>query len=145
MLKKIVESLVLDEDYPKRYREIEIYTRILNGELYDHLPFCYSDEKSGVGGEYIPLSKRRPSVKANFCKLVVDDSVSLLFGSDHFPKISYEDDEQRQLLENLITCYNINKVMIDAATTGSVGSVCLIVKVIDKKLIIEVKNTKYLF
>ncbi len=58
--------------------------RVLDGTLYDALPFEFHDERT-ASGEYIPLRRRRPSVRYALARVVVEDSVALLFSEGHFP------------------------------------------------------------
>lgn len=143
MFKQIIKSSNPDKDYPERCITIDMYTRVLNGELYDCLPYFFSQEYDS-SGKYIPLHRRQPSVRYNLCKIVVDESVSLLFGTDHFPSIASSNKELAKQLENIITDAKLQKVMIEAATTGSVGSVVLILRIIDGLIDVEVLSTQYL-
>lgn len=148
MLKQIKNNLNLDKDYPERSRMIDLFTRVLNGELYDKLPFAFSQEYDS--GRYIPLSQRQPSVVTNLCKVVVDESVSLLFGSDHFPDINIEDlnDEEeetvKESVDKVVKGIDLRKIMLEAALTGSVGSVVLFLRIIEGEPQVEVKGTQYL-
>lgn len=122
---------------------IDLYTRVYDGKLYDHLTYFYFQEREGgTNGAYIPLNMRQPSVKIPFCKLVVDNSVSLLFGNDHFPKIGCEDDTLREKLEEMMTDYKFNAIMSRSATIGSTGSVIIFVNIYDGILKLEPKSTK---
>lgn len=143
MLKQIVQQLGLDADYPKRSQTIDVYTRILNGELYDGLKYVFSDEYSSTG-QYIQLWRRQPSVRNSLCKVVVDQSVSLLFGKDHFPDINGGSDEMSEQLNNIAESINLRQTMIEAALTGSVGSVVLFLRIIEGEIQVEVKSTQYL-
>jgi hypothetical protein len=144
MLNYFLSTIPWDKDLSQRARMIDIYTRVYDGTLYDHLKYFYFQERqNGVNGNYIPLHLRQPSVKTNFCKLVADNSVSLLFGSDHFPRIASEDIKLRDDLEDIITYYKVNKTMARAATIGSTGSVVIFVRVLEGALRLEPKNTKY--
>ena len=119
--KTIQETWQRDEDMPDRSWRLMMLRKVLNGKLYDQIKHPFSDEQTGAG-EYIPLRKRRPSVRSNLCRTVVDDSVSLLFGEDHFPTVSIPDGDMGKALSRLLKEIKLNEVMIDAATKGSVGS-----------------------
>ncbi len=142
-----------DNDYPERCLRIELLTRVLKGQIYNHLKYAFHEEITGNGdyASYVPLRKRRPSVRYNLCKIVVDDSVSLLFGADHFPKIDCAndktkktDEKTKELLELLIKETKINKTLIEAATLGSVGSVVVLLKIYENCVYFETKTTQYL-
>lgn len=144
MLKKIIESLNQDKDYPDRAHKIDVYTRVLNGELYDKIPNSFSDEYDS-SGKYIPLYKRRPSIKTPLCKSVVDSSVSLLFGEDHFPEIIADaNDDEKYKLNKIFDGIKLRETMISAALNGSVGSVVLFIRFVNGEPQIEVKGTQYL-
>ncbi|WP_332351203.1 hypothetical protein [Asaia spathodeae] len=67
-----------------RTRRLLALQKVLAGAQYDALPYPFASERSNAG-EYIPLSQRRPSVRTNLCRTVVDEAVSLLFGNTHWP------------------------------------------------------------
>lgn len=145
MFTELIKTFQFDKDYPARAQMIDAYMRVLNGEQYDKLPYAFTQEYDSQGG-YVPLRMRQPSVKYNMCKLVVDDSVSLLFGKDHFPTIITNEhdikvDNQIKLIAKSI---NLRKIMTEAAITGSVGSVAIFVRVINQCFRVEVKGTQYL-
>lgn len=135
-----------DEDYPERALRIELLTRVLKGQTYSHLNYSFHDEYSGGGqnASYIPLRKRKPSVRYNICKIVVDDSVSLLFGEDHFPRIHTKNEETKAVLEDIIKSTKLILTMTEAATLGSVGSVVILFSVHNGHPCFEVKSTQYL-
>lgn len=144
MFAEILKSFQFDKDYPDRAKKIDAYMRILNGEFYEKLPYPFSQEYDTQGG-YIPLSKRRPSVTYNMCKLVVDDSTSLMFGKDHFPTINATNNiDQTNAIAELAKSINLRKLMLEASITGSVGSVALFVRVINDRFVIEIKGTQFL-
>lgn len=141
--KTIQETWQKDDDMPDRSWRLMMLRKVLNGELYDRIKHPFSDEQTGAG-EYIPLRKRRPSVRTNLCRTVVDDSVSLLFGEDHFPSIDIPDGDLKASLQRLIKEIKLNEVMIDAATKGSVGSVAIMFSVISNRVFIKALETETL-
>jgi hypothetical protein len=143
MFNYIKSQIEWDKDLSERSKLIDLFLRVYDGKIYDHLRYYFFQERD-YSNNYIPLHKRQPSVKANFCKLVVDDSVSLLFGTDHFPSVVSDNEELRQNLEDVITTYQLQELMIQAATIGASGSVCIFLRVFDGLLNFEAKNTKYL-
>ncbi len=87
MFETISNLIPHDPHYPGRVRTLDILKRVLDGKLYDVLPYQFHEER-GAAGEYIPLRNRRPSVRYSLCRIVVEDSVSLLFSEGHFPRRS---------------------------------------------------------
>jgi Phage portal protein, SPP1 Gp6-like len=143
MFDTICDLMPRDLDYSERTRTLDILGRVLNGRLYDVLPYRFHDER-GAGGEYIPLRNRRPSVRYPLSKIVVEDSVSLLFSEGHFPTIDCPDPESRALLANICKESRLNLIMIDAAVRGSVGSVAILLRVLSGRLFFDVLDTKFL-
>jgi hypothetical protein len=143
MFNYLKSTIDWDKDLPERAKMIDLFTRVYEGELYNHLRFFFFQERD-FSGNYIPINRRQPSVQTNFCKLVVDTSVSLLFGTDHFPAIVHKDDSVREKLEEAIKYYHLQELMILASTIGAVGSVCIFVRVYEGVLNFEARSTKNL-
>ncbi|MDE1139964.1 MAG: phage portal protein [Paraburkholderia tropica] len=143
MFKTLQSTLNRDSDFPERTFRLQVLQRVLSGTLYDELPHAFHEEKTDAD-EYIPLRERRPCVRSNLCRTVVDDSVSLLFSEGHFPTVELDNEEQKKAIAKLIKEIRLNEVMIDAATRGSVGSVAIIFKVLEKRVFLEVASTEYL-
>lgn len=142
MFKTLQNTFPKDKDLPERTHRLSILTRVLRGEIYDNLPHAFHEEKSEAD-EYIPLRDRRPSVRYGLCKLVVDDSVSLLFSEGHFPDVEAEETVRAQL-QRLIKETALNQVMVDAATRGSVGSVAILFRVLEGRVFFDTMETAYL-
>jgi hypothetical protein len=132
-----------DPDYPARVATIDRLTRVIDGRMYDHIQSPFAEEKT-AGGEYIPLRNRRPSVRTNWCRIVVDDAASLLFDEGHFPEPIGAPVETVSALKDAIKALRLNARMIDAATRGAVGSVALFLRVIGGKPRVDVMPTGYL-
>ena len=62
-----------DNDRPARTHELDLLGRVLSGKLYDVLSKEFHEER-GANSEYIPLRQRKPSVRYNLCRTVVEDS-----------------------------------------------------------------------
>jgi hypothetical protein len=130
MFKRIKSKIKQDNDFPERTFILDIYNRFLDGTFYDHLNYHYYEEINN-SGETISIFDRRPSVRLRLAKMVVDDSVSLLFGYGHFPTFETSNDELRNQLDDIKKSTNLNEVMTHAATRGSVGSIAILFKIID--------------
>jgi hypothetical protein len=143
MFDTLCELIPRDTDYPDRVRQLNILNRVLDGTLYDVLPYHFHQERSELG-EYIPLRQRRPSVRYPLSRIVVEDSVSLLFGEGHFPTIDSPDSRICQAFANIVKETHLNRTMIDAATRGSVGSTALLMRVLKGRIFVEVLDTTYL-
>ena len=145
MFKSITSKIQRDRDYPQRQYDNDMLTRVLDGNLYDHLEYDFNTEKKdGASGEYIPIRDRRPSVRYALCRIVVDDSVSLLFSEGHFPTVNCLNEATQDTLLELIKETRLNEIMIQAATIGSVGSVCVLMRVLDKRVFFNVFNTMFM-
>ncbi len=144
MFRTITAKIQRDKDYPERQFNIDVLTRVLDGKLYDHMLHGFHEEKKDGVGEYIPIRERRPSVRYGLCRVVVDDSVSLLFSEGHFPSIDCQDEATRDALTDVVKESKLNQVMIQAATTGSVGSVAILMRVLEGRVFFSVFNTQFL-
>jgi len=145
MFKSIIKPLKeqYDKDYPERSFWIDVYTRVLDGEIYDHLENPFHVEYNNVN-EYIPVHKRIPSVIYGLPEIIVNDSVSMLFSESHFPQVDCNDEILRETLQDIIKESKLNKVMIEAARTGSVGSVAILMQVLRNRVFFKVLSTQYL-
>ena len=143
MYKTIKESWKRDIDLPERAYRLEMLNRVLDGTLYDQLPYPFHMERTR-SNEYIPLHMRRPNTRFNVVRSVVDDAASLLFSESHFPKAKHADKHTREALARLIKETNLNEIYLDACVRGSVGSVAILMRVLKGRLFFEVRPTTYL-
>jgi hypothetical protein len=143
MFETICETVPEDGALPARVRRLDILARVLNGTIYDGLPYQFHEERNGAG-EYVPLRMRRPSVRYGLCRVVVEDSVALLFSAAHFPAIDCADAELANFLADLMRETRLNEVMIDAAMRGSVGSVALLMRVLRGRVFFSALDSLYL-
>jgi len=133
----------IDGQYPERTRRLGILKRVLDGTLYDALPYEFHDER-GAGGEYIPLRNRRPSVRYPLARIVVDDSISLVFSEGHFPTIDCDDRRVRAVFADVVKECTLNQVMMEAALRGSIGSVAILFRVLRGRMFFRVLETPFL-
>jgi hypothetical protein len=148
MFQSIVAPIPKDPDYPARRFTIDVLTRVLEGAVYDHIESPFHQEKTGAG-DYVPIRQRRPCVKSNLCRVVVDDAVALLFSEGHFPTPDSDDAAVKQALIGLSKHTGLNGVMLDAATLGSVGSAAVQMRVLPDadgayRIVFEAHSTEYL-
>jgi len=132
-----------DPAYPERTRRLDTLTRVLEGRLYDVLPYEFHEER-GAGGEYIPLRRRRPAIRYPLAKIVVDDSLSLVFGEGHFPTLECSDARNRAVLADIVRESALNQAMLEAALRGSVGSVAVLLRVLGGRVFFRVLPSLYL-
>jgi hypothetical protein len=143
MFQTICDLVPRDPDYPPRARTLDLLRRVLEGTLYDVLPFEFHEERS-PSGEYVPLRQRRPSVRYALPRIVVEDSVALLFSEGHFPTIDSPDRAVRAALADVVKECRLNETMVSAAIRGSVGSVGVLMRVLRGRLFFDVLDTTYL-
>ena len=132
-----------DADYPRRTRELDILRRVLDGNIYDVLPYRF-DEERGPSGEYIPLRLRRPSVRYPLARIVVEDSVALLFGEGHFPTFDCANRNVQTALMDIAKESRLNLVMTEAAIKGSIGSVAILMRVLKGRVFFQPLDACYL-
>jgi len=143
MFETICDTVPADSGMPARVRRLDLLRRVLDGTIYDGLPYQFHEERNGAG-EYVPLRMRRPSVRYGLCRIVVEDSVALLFSDAHFPAVECADAELGGILGNVIDESRLNEVMIDAAIRGSVGSVAVLMRVLKGRVFFSVLESLFL-
>jgi hypothetical protein len=143
MFDTLCDLVPRDNAYPDRVWKIMILKRVLDGTLYDVLPYHFHQERSEAG-EYIPLRQRRPCVRYPLCRIVVEDSVSLLFSEGHFPTIDSSDGTVRGVFASIVKEARLNLIMTEAAMRGATGSVALLMRVLKGRIFVDVLDTTYL-
>ena len=136
---------IKDSDYPPRRARIVALGRVLAGEQYDHIDTPFSVERT-PGGEYIPLDRRRPTIRTGWCRTVVDDSVSMLFGQGRWPCPTAPSDRGKEnptvaALKRLVDATQLASTMAEAATVGSTGSVAILFRVLANRPYFDVFPT----
>jgi hypothetical protein len=143
MFETICDLIPRDPALPARARRLDILKRVLNGTLYDALPYQFHEERNAAG-EYIPLRNRRPSVRYPLARMVVEDSVALLFSEGHFPTIDSPDRDTRAAFTALARDCRLNAVMIEAAIRGSIGSSAILLRILRNRVFLDVLDTTWL-
>ena len=143
MFQTIASLVPRDPDYPERFRRLDLLRRVRDGTLYDALPHQFHEEKSAAG-EYVPLRDRAPSVRYALPRIVVDDSVSMLFGEGRFPAIDCEHQPTREALADLAKELRLAATMAEAAYRGSIGSVAVRLRVLRGRLFLDALDTPLL-
>jgi hypothetical protein len=139
----ICELVPRDRDFSERAWTLGVLRRVFDGTIYDVLPYEFHQEKT-PSGEYIPLRHRRPSVRYALARVVVEDSVALLFSEGHFPVIESPDPDVRTALAAVVRDARLNAVMTEAGLRGSVGSVALYMRIMRGRVFVDVVDTQFL-
>jgi len=126
-----------------RTRRLLALQKVLDGTQYDVLPYPFGSERS-PSGEYIPLSQRRPSVRTNLCRTVIDEAVSLLFGNTHWPLAVASEVHTAEAMNCFALEAGLPALMMQAATRGSVGSVAILVEILGNTPKLSLLETAYL-
>jgi len=132
-----------DRDFSIRTYRLDILRRVLDGSLYSSLQYRFDQERSD-SGNYIPLRERQPSVRYPLARIVVEDSVALLFSESHIPAVFFKDEVINEALAIILKDVNANAIMIEAAWRGSVGSVAILLRVLGGRLFLDVLDSLYL-
>jgi Phage portal protein, SPP1 Gp6-like len=140
MFQTICDHIPTDPDMPLRARRLDILRRVLDGTLYEVLPYDFHEERTSAG-DYIPLRLRRPSVRYTLPRIVTEDSVALLFSEGHFPTIDSPDRTVRETLAAIAKTVRLNEVMTDAALRGSIGSVALLLRILQGRPFVTAMDT----
>lgn len=144
MFKTLQSTWPKDTDLPDRAYRLTLLGRVLDGTMYDRLLHGFHEEYQANGVDYIPTRERRPSVRYRLCRLVVDDSASLLFSEGHFPAIECDDEAAKESLKSLVAELKLNDVFVDAVTRGSVGSVAILLRILKNRPFLTVMPTAFL-
>lgn len=128
---ELAEGLKLPSGASERYRTLEALGRMLDGTLYDDLPFSFETEKAN-GKPHIPLRERRPSVDFNLAYEITQDTVAELFGDEQFPVIHVlrgrqEDERASSELQAIIDAVQLPAVATEAYEEGVVGAVGIVI------------------
>src|SRR5690606_34194078 len=94
--------------------------------------------------KYVPLVKRRPCVIYKLPQIIVNASVSMLFGESHFPIPRCDHEETTKFLQYVTRVCDLRSVMIDAARKGSVGSVVVLIRILESKFYFEALHSIHL-
>ena len=141
-------DLKVDKEWSIRKTRLYILEKFLDNSIYDVLsPYHFEYSGGKTNGQYVPLAQRRPSVIYSLPKIIVDESVSMLFGEGHFPIVrgSEEKEEDAEIFLQYITrVSNLRSAMMEAARIGSIGSVAVYLRVLNEKFYFNVLNTQYL-
>lgn len=142
---RLLSNLVpKDPDLPHRAWQLTVFDEFLSSAIYDRLQYEFFEERDG-SGEYIPIAKRAPSVVYELNQIVVNDSVSFLFAEGRWPTINCGDDEAAEdTIRAIIKECQINTLLVEAATRGSIGSACIWVRVLDSRLFFKALPTIFL-
>ena len=144
----------LANSYPlgtsERFKLLDAYERVLNGTIYDHLQYPYSNETDG--GTYIPMMQRRPAVIYALPSIVVGQCAALMFGDEQSPTIrcwSQEGDNPfeavEKAIETIVDRCDLEACMLEAVETGAPGSVAIICRSVgdERELYWEVQAGKF--
>lgn len=143
MFQTICDLIPTDMDLPARARRLDLLRRVLDGTLYDALPYEFHDERTAAG-DYVPLRHRRPSVRYALARVVVEDSVALLFSEGHFPALASPDARVQAAMLAVMRDCRLNQVMVEAAMRGSIGSAGLLLRILRGRPFVEVLDTVWL-
>jgi hypothetical protein len=139
----IAATIKTPQGYLPRTKALTILAAVRDGSLYDGLRYEFCDEQSS-GGEYVPIKLRKPSVRYRLCQLVVEDSVSFLFGEGRWPAIECEHRPTQDALALVLTESRLAEAMCSAALEGSIGSVVVLFRVLGNRVFFDVKPTAML-
>ena len=142
-VKHIIGQIQWPEWAGSRFKKLDVYQRFLDGKIYEHLPYPFYQEVEEGTGSYIPLRHRRPAVIYNISRLVVNRSTRLLFGGKHFPKLVCADQTAAKFLQSVRDKFNLQGAMLEAAYTGSIGSVGVFFYILNKKLFFDIINPRW--
>ncbi|HTI81758.1 MAG TPA: hypothetical protein VL614_15020 [Acetobacteraceae bacterium] len=107
-----------------RYRTLDLFDKMLDGQFYSHLASAFYDE-TDPQGRTILLDERRPSAQFRFATQVATYCARKLFAGNHAPRVVHDDPAARKTILKLLRKAKFLPKMIEAAKLGSVGSVAV--------------------
>lgn len=132
----------LDVDWSIRECRLYLLKMIMNGTIYDNLvPWHEEFKGTQSNASYTPLSGRRPSVIYRLPLIIVNESVAMLFGDEHFPAFRSENEPLVEFIDYINDVSCLQTAMIKAAYIGALGSVCVVLKVLAGKFYLDVLET----
>lgn len=132
-----------------RRKKLTILRKVLSGSIYDKLlPYYKEFSQFGDSGTYNLLIRRAPSIQYKLCKIIVDSTVSMLFGENFFPEVRVRKDEEfvseiEKALNLATEKTDLRLIMIGAAKQGSIGSTAILVRYIENKFLFEILDTVF--
>lgn len=128
------------EGTPQRVKDLDALDRLRDGSIYSILPHAFSEEFEDSGAkDPIPLEQRRPSVRFDLAKVIVDETSAMAFGTGHSPYAEVYDpmeaddvddvegeetdtDTLNKIIQYLRQVTKLDAVMVEAMIKGSSGS-----------------------
>ena len=129
--KKSIES-TQSRKWTPRQKHLDALDRALYGELYKHVGSSFSQEFTDrYNSKRISLDSRRASVQYQLPMMIARDLSTRLFGESGRPTIlARYDDFTNAWISSLIEDSFIWWTYIDATWQGSVGTVCVVTRVL---------------
>lgn len=141
MFRKIADKIQYPAWVKKdpRYKQLDLYDRLLDGTFYDHLGFAFYDEQDGDGptARMVLMENKRPSAQFRIPRMVARYCSRKLFAGRHVPRFVYakgSDEEKKKIcgeVTALVTRIEFWRRMLEVTLRGSVGSVAVTFRVSD--------------
>lgn len=130
-----------------RYQRLEILDSLLDGYFYNHLMYDFEQE-STRGDEYIPISKRIPSVQFQLPNQVAVRSARKLFAGRNRPHLVHTDPKLVSALLSIMHEGFLDSRLLKTAVDGSVGSAVMLFRILpsgdgSKRIIFETHRSKW--
>jgi hypothetical protein len=82
---EIAAALKTPAGASERFKKLNALDRLLNGTFFDDIQYAFENEL--LGDQYLPLTSRRPSVKDNLARIVIEQSSGSLWSDDEMAHI----------------------------------------------------------
>lgn len=117
---EIAKALKFPTGATERYKRLDALDRLLRGDFYDDIQYAFEQEK--IGSDYLPLTKRRPSVTYNLARIVIDQSSGSLWVDDEIAKIEAQDVTQQANVKAIGDAVGYDAVMMELYELSAAGS-----------------------
>jgi len=121
--REIANALKTPEGASDRYKRLDALDRLLDNSFFDDIAYAFEAEK--IGSEYLPLTKRRPSVTYNLARIVVDQSSGSLWVDDEIAEI--DAGSQQKNVDAIGDAIGYDAVFMEAYEKSASGSGAIIV------------------
>lgn len=145
MFKSITDRIVYPAwvNYDPRYARLDKLDRALDGTLYDDLKYSYYDEKQ-MNGEPVKMRDRRPAAQFRLPQMVARSCARKMFSGRHIPRIRNSANPSETLaFEKSLKTWGLWETMLEAAVSGSVGSVAVTFRIDEGRAAFYVWRAKY--
>lgn len=120
--------------WTSRQKRLEAFNRALQGKMYDHLRYGFSQERRGADGwtgDRVLLDDRRAAVQDRLPAELTRDLAGMIFGESHRPTVIVKDDKTTSdWVQAFVKDTGLWLTMLRVVWAGAIGSACVVLRVL---------------